>query len=206
MDILNKTAESLRKNNFDVIILESKSEVVGTVENIIIPGTTVSVGGSVTLSECGIMDLLRSGEYNFIDRDTAQTPEERNECYRRSFFADYFLCSSNAVTEDGKLYNTDGTGNRVAAMIYGPTNVIVVAGKNKIVPDAAAAENRVKTLVAPKNANRLNLPTYCSKTGHCAECDGKDCADVRICCDYSVIGYQNTKRITVILVNEELGY
>ena len=211
MDI-QKVMENLRKNNFKVSYVATKAEVVPLIDSLTEPGSSAAVGGSVTLSETGVLEHLRSGKYRFFDRYAAGlTEEERAEVFRQSAFADYFFCSSNAITEDGKLYNVDGNGNRIAALIYGPKQVIVVAGVNKIVPDLDAAVRRVKTVAAPKNAARLHCATYCANAGRCVKADapaGEGCdSPARICCDYLVSAQQRVKdRIHVILVGEDCGY
>ena len=206
--LLERTKEALEKNNMNAIVAESKEEARALCEKLIKKGATVSNGGSVTLSECGIIELLKSGEYDYIDREQYV---DKNEAYRKCFSADFYLSSSNAITENGALYNVDGNGNRVACICYGPENVIIVAGRNKIVKDVDEAVYRVKTLSAPANCNRLNCNTYCYKTGRCMGADGEftdGCkSDNRICASYVITGFQRIKgRITVILVNEDFGY
>src|SRR5699024_11852373 len=122
-------------------------------------GETCCCGGSLTLEESGIRDLMKSGRYQFIDREEM----DPREAYLKTFDADVFLTSANAITEDGELYNVDGNGNRVAALIYGPRRVIVVAGVNKIVPNLQEAISRVKCLAAPDNGVRLETHTPCSR-------------------------------------------
>ena len=132
------------------------------------------------------------------------------EVFRRAFFADYYVCSSNAVTETGELYNVDGKGNRVACLCYGPTNVIVIVGRNKIVHSLDDAVRRVKTIAAPANVRRVGVDTYCQSKGICNGIDGcmtDGCRGERICSSFVVSGFQRVRgRINVILVNEELGY
>lgn len=159
------------------------------------------------------MALLRSGRYQFLDRYApGLTREEIEEIYRRSFFADAYLCSSNAVTMNGELYNVDGNSNRVAAICYGPRSVIMVVGCNKIVRDIPAAVIRVKRRSAPANVARLRCDTPCAKTGACAGIQREGMTDGcgvdgRICCNYLVSARQRVPgRIKVILVGEELGY
>lgn len=209
-----KTIQNLIKNNMDVFYVETVEEAVNTVKTILQKGKSVAVGGSVTLDEIGMLDILRNGDYNFIDRYKATTAEERTEAFRKAFYADYFMCSSNAITENGELYNVDGTANRISALLYGPETVIIVAGVNKIVPNLKSAELRVKTIAAPKNTIRLGIETYCNKKGHCAAldtgneemCSGCKAAN-RICRNYLVSGPQAQKgRIKVVLVNKNLGY
>ena len=148
--------------------------------------------------------FLRKGDYQLLDRyKEGLTPSDIKEVFRKSFFADAYLTSSNAVTEKGELYNVDGNGNRVAAMLYGPDQVIVVVGINKIVKDVEQAILRVKEIAAPANNKRLNKPNPCTKIGYCADCNSPD----RICNEYTLIKRQGVKgRIHVIIVNKELGY
>lgn len=181
-----------------------KEEAVKTALSLTAPDSTVSFGGSMTLSETGILDALRKRpDIRLIDRSQAKTPEEIKKAYRDSFYADTYFMSSNAVTLDGHLVNTDGNGNRAAALIYGPDQVIVVAGMNKIVTDTDDALRRIHNIASPPNCVRLNKNTPCAATGVCAECLGDDCI-----CSQTVITRRSGTigRIKVILVGEELGY
>ena len=171
------------------------------------------MGGSRTLEETNVLPLLRSGEYRFLDRYTpGLTPEQVREVFVSSLSADVYLCSANAVTEQGDLYFVDGNANRIAALCYGPRTVVLVVGNNKIVPDLAAAYRRVKTVAAPKNTARLGCNTPCAKTGVCCAADDPDptagCSGSgRICCSYLTLSQQRTAgRIKVILVDEPLGF
>ncbi len=204
--------ENLKRNNMNALAVETASDALEYIKNTIPHGATVSNGGSVTLSQIGALDMIRAGDYNFLDRSAdGLSRDEIEEIYRKSFFADYYLMSTNAITEDGLLYNVDGNSNRVAALVFGPKNVIIVAGKNKIVKDINEAVERVKTIAAPKNCVRLNCATYCNSKGECVCADsnyfdGCD-SDGRICCNYVITSKQRKKnRITVIIVNEDLGY
>lgn len=201
---VDKTLNALKNNNMEAYYVSTKEEASDLTAKLLNDGDTVAVGGSVTLSETGILDLLRSGKYNFLDRyEKGLSRCEIDKIFHESFCADAYLTSSNAITEEGELYNVDGNGNRVAAMIYGPKNVIVVAGTNKIVKDRDAAIERVKSIAAPANAERLSCKTPCAITGECMNCKG----DARICCSYVFLGQQRVKnRIKVILVGEDLGY
>ncbi len=212
---IQKTAENLRKNNMQVFCVEKKEDVVPVVESLLSEGDTVAAGGSVSLAESGVMELLCCGKYNFLDRSkSGLTREEIEDIYRQSFFADAYFCSSNAVTEKGELYNVDGNSNRVAAICYGPKSVIMVVGYNKIVKDMDEAIRRVKTTAAPANCVRLNCDTYCKEKGECMSFLSDDlympsgCSSTgRICCNYVVSAMQRVKnRIKVILVAEELGF
>ena len=195
---IDKTVKNLQKNNMQAHVVSSKDEVLAKIVEIMDRFGTISIGSSVTLDECGVKSYLTS---NF------KTAEDAHLC------GTYF-CSSNAITEDGELYNVDGRGNRISNIIYGPKNVVIVAGVNKIVKDLNAANRRVKTIAAPKNCVRLSKDTFCAKTEKCesvkddnnaftAGCQSLD----RICCSYLVSGFQKEKdRIKIILVNENLGY
>lgn len=203
---VERTLKALAKNRIPAVYAPTCQEAVEAVRGMLHPGDTVSCGGSMTLGECGIRDLLKSGEYNFLDRETA----DAQEVYRKTFSADAFLMSANAITEDGELYNVDGNGNRVAALIFGPKRVIVVAGVNKIVRNLDEAIARVKCMAAPANGVRLETRTPCSRLGKCPGAEGgmtAGCAsEKRMCCQYVVTGYQREDRIRVVLVGEELGY
>lgn len=211
MDI-KRVIENLEKNNYKPYFIENKNELIPLLKEIINPGETVSVGGSVTLNETGVLDFLRNGDYNFLDRYAPDA--DQDEIFRKSFFSDTYLMSANAVLEDGSLYNVDGYGNRVAALIFGPKSVIVIVGINKIVKSFDDAVERTKKIAAPLNTKRLNKETFCNLNGVCIAtgsenpCDG--CmSDGRICCNYVLSGRQIARlknRIKVIIINEELGY
>lgn len=212
---IKKTVENLRRNNMVPYVVEKGSDVLPLLKTLLPEGVTVGVGGSETLTKLGVISFLREGNYKFFDRYAkGLTRPEAVEVMRQSLLADVFLTSSNAVTEKGELYNVDGNGNRVAALCFGPKEVLVIVGANKIVKDIKAAEERVKKIAAPKNCQRLALPSPCSKTGECASlslenrelCDG--CAtESRICSSYVISGYQRNKdRIKVIICKESMGY
>ncbi len=210
-DKIRITMESLRQNGMEAFFVEKGDEVADKIAEIIKPGDTVGVGGSVTLEQTKVLDMLRSGKYRFLDR---YAPVLSGDDIRRIFFesfdADVYISSANAVTMNGELYNVDGRSNRVAAISYGPRKVIIVAGINKIVPDLNAAVKRVKAIAAPKNCVRLERKTYCSEKGYCQGIDSGEmtagCSSPdRICRSYVVTGKQYTSgRIKVILVGEEL--
>ncbi|HHY65143.1 MAG TPA: lactate utilization protein [Clostridiaceae bacterium] len=199
-----RTIENLAKNNMPGFYVKTREQAVEKVAELMKEGELVAVGGSMTLFETGIIEHLRSGRYSFLDRYIeGLSSAQKEEIYRKSFLADTYLTSTNAITEAGELYNVDGTGNRVAAMIYGPKSVIVVAGINKIVRDINEAVERVRRIAAPANCTRLDTGTPCIKTGYCVNCRSEG----RICCSYTVLGYQRQKdRIKVIIVGEDLGY
>ncbi len=207
---IRRTMAALEKNNMHAYYAPTSADAVKVVESLLQEGDTISCGGSVTLDATGVKALMRSGKYNFLDREAVATDAERQEIYRKTFSADAFLTSSNAITENGELYNVDGGGNRVAAMLFGPSKVIVVAGYNKIVRDLDAAEVYVKSLTTPANAMRLKLDTPCTHSA-CPGTDGDMCAgcrsENRICSLFTVMAYQRNKnRVHVVLVGEEVGY
>jgi L-lactate utilization protein LutB len=210
---IESTMKNLERNGIKPFYAETKEDVLPIVKSLINKGESISNGGSMSIKECGVADLISNGDYDYIDR-SKYAPEDVREAYIRAFSCDTYFCSSNAVTERGELYNVDGNSNRVACIVYGPKQVVMVVGKNKIVPDINAAIKRVKEKAAPPNCVRLGIPSACSKLGKCVSltqenpfmCDGC-AADTRICCNYVVSAKQRHKdRIKVIIVNEELGY
>ncbi len=217
MTNLENVLSALRKNKMDAYLVKNRDEARALVLSLIPKDAVCASGGSVTLNEAGIIEALKKAQYyTYLDRyDPALSDAQREEVVKKAHFADVYLTSANAITEDGVLYNVDGNSNRISAIAHGPKSVIVVAGVNKIVKDLDAAVLRVKTVAAPKNCVRLNCPTPCQKTGHCisidldkgtemtAGCEGAG----RICCSYLVSAQQrHASRIKVVLVEEELGY
>ncbi|MDE5861241.1 MAG: lactate utilization protein [Ruminococcus sp.] len=210
---IRKTGENLVRNNMEFWYAETKEDVKSIVESLLKKGDVITNGGTVSMAECGIADLLRSPDYTYLDR-TGKSREEVEEIYIKAYSADVYISSSNAITEDGVLYNVDGNSNRVSAIAYGPKSVVIIAGYNKIVKNLDEAVMRVKRESAPPNCVRLDCPTPCKETGECISllrtgsqitdgCYG----DGRICCNYLISAKQRQKnRIKVILVGEELGY
>lgn len=199
-----RTIEALKANNMNGYLVKDKEELITKIEELVKEGATVSCGGSMSLAESGVLEHLRSGRYNFLDRGKeGVTPEEVGKIYRGAFSADAYFTSSNAITEDGELYNVDGNGNRVAAMMFGPEKVIVVVGINKLVKSVDEAINRVRDVAAPANGLRLKRQTPCSKVGYCMDCDSKE----KMCRQYTLIRSQSrSDRMHVIFMNEEIGY
>ena len=199
---MERTADALRKNNMEATCVKTAQDVVPVVRSLLHPGDVVSNGGSVSLAETGVMDLMRSGEYRFLDRE-GLSGDELGRVYRNAFSADAYFASANAVTDAGEIFNVDGNGNRVAAIAFGPKKVILVVGCNKLVADLHEAETRLETLAAPANTKRLSCATPCRETGVCAHCH----SPARVCCTYTVQRFQRQKgRIHVILVAEPLGF
>ena len=194
----------MKKNNINGYYVKDNDELINIIKDIAKEGEVVSVGGSMSLFESKVIELLRSGRYEFLDRYKKDlTQEDIKEIYRKSFFADTYFASANAITEDGEIFNVDGNGNRVAAILYGPDKVVLIVGVNKIVKNIEQAVARNRAISGPANAKRLNLSTPCIKTGQCMECNIED----RICCEYTVIKRQrNPKRMHVIFINDTLGF
>lgn len=209
---IKRTMDALAHNRMNSHYVDTKAEVLPLVRSLLPEGCSVGVGGSMTLQVTGVMELLRSGAYRFYDRYAPDlTPEQRNEVFREAAFADVFLCSSNAVTEQGELYNVDGHSNRIAALAFGPGRVVVIAGINKLVPDLPAAVRRVKEVAAPLNARRLHCDTYCNQAGHCLHPQGgmnEGCASPQRICRNALVSamQEDPQRLHVILVGEALGY
>ena len=213
---IGNVIKNLNANNINAVYCETKKDVLSQVNELLTEGATISSGGSVSLVESGVWDLINKPCYNFLNRNRAGiTLEEQMEIYKQVIGIDYYFCSANAVTENGELLNVDGFANRISAIAFGPKKIIMVVGANKIVKDLDEAFLRVKKIAAPKNCVRLGLNNPCVKLGHCVSLLKSDnpaftdgCkTQTRICRNYLVSGMQKDKeRITVILCGEELGY
>ena len=198
--IIKNLAKRRMEGYYCATAAEAKEKILSMIDS----GTEVAFGGAMTLNESGILAALRERtDITLLDRDAAKTPEEAGKIYRQAFSADTYLTSTNAITMDGELINIDGRGNRVAALIFGPGQVIVVAGMNKVATDEAAGLARVRNVAAPANCIRLGKTTPCTVTGRCGDCFG----DASICSQIVVTRRSSElNRIKVILVGEELGY
>lgn len=203
-----KVAETIIKNlklrRMEGYYCETAKDALELVMGMIPSESSVSFGGSMTLAETGILDELRSRtDITLYDRSTCTTPEEIQAVYRQAFSCNSYLMSTNAITIDGELINIDGNANRVAALCYGPDQVIIVAGINKIVSDVESGYKRVKDIASPQNGIRLERNTPCSINGKCGDCWGDGCM-----CSQTVITRRSSvvNRIKVILVGETLGY
>ena len=197
-----KVAEALTKRHFEAYYVSDKDAAVKKILEIIPKNHSVAWGGTMTMDQLGLKDKLKAAGYALIDRDTGSTPEERELIMHKALSCGSFIMSSNAITEDGQLFNIDGKGNRVAALIYGPENVVIIAGMNKVVKNMDEAYARVRSYVAPANAQRFDIDTPCKKTGECFDCMSAStiCAQfvqTRIC--------KPAGRIKVVLIGEELG-
>ncbi len=200
-----RTVEALNKNHYVASSVATKEELRDAVAAMLTPGFTVSVGGSMTLFESGIISLLEQrGDIHYLDRyRPGITPEETKKVFHDAFNADLYLSSANAITEDGKLMFIDGTGNRLAAIIYGPESVVIVAGANKIVANTAEGEMRMRQIACPANAIRLGKQVPCTKLGRCVDCRSPQ----GICFAFATLDCPKIpERIKVILCEEPLGY
>jgi L-lactate utilization protein LutB len=198
-----KVAEALKKRFFDAWYFDDPAEAVNKVVSLIPRDHTVSWGGSMTVAGLGIQERLAQEGYKLLDRDKAPTPEARVEIMRQALLCDTFLTGTNAISEDGQLVNIDGNGNRVAAMIFGPRQVIVAAGINKVAKTLDDALVRARTIAAPLNVQRFpGLQTPCNTSGSCA-----NCASQNTVCNYLVTTRlcKPAGRIKVILIGKDLG-
>lgn len=199
-----KTVEALKHNRFEATYYESAEEAMKELLAVIPPDATVGIGGSWTLISLEVVEKLEArGNTVYCHHKPGLSPEQILDIRRKQLTCDVFLTSSNAITEDGRLVNTDATGNRVAAMIFGPKKVIVLAGVNKIVGSLEEAEERIRSTAAPLNNKRLNRPNPCVQTGHCMDCQGP----TRLCNVTTVIHKRPpVSNIHVWMIGEELGY
>lgn len=202
-----KTAErviaAFKKRGIEGYYCSDKEEALKKAIELIPVKSTVTWGGSQSIAEIGLCDALKKGDYKVYDRAEAKSLEETMEIYRKAFSCNFYLGSANAATLDGKLVNIDGNGNRVAAMTFGPDNVLLIIGINKLCENEEAAVKRAKNKAAVINALRLGGKTVCCETGFCAECLNDNC----ICAVTAITRKSKPAgRIKVILVGEEVGY
>ena len=195
--------KNLKARHFDAWYCDTKEEALTKALELIPEGSTVGWGGALSAQQIGLMDALNKGNYAAIDRDRCATPEEKAQAAKESMFADFFLTGANALSLDGQMVNIDGAGNRVSAIIFGPKNVLVIAGMNKVMDDLDAAVNRARTVAAPMNKQRFDPNTPCAVTGSCADCKVEGCI-----CNHIVITRhcRPVGRIKFILVGEPLGF
>jgi len=179
---------------------KDKKEALDIALSIIPEGATISKGGSASVSEIRLLNAVKTGKYNYINREDY---ESRRDAAKAGHFSDIFLASTNSITEDGILVNIDGTSDRVSAIAFGPQKVILIVGMNKVCKDVDSALKRARNTAAPINANRFDISTPCKKTGSCINCKSPD----TICCQFLITRFSREKdRIIVILVNDELGF
>ncbi|MGM9550052.1 MAG: lactate utilization protein [Faecousia sp.] len=195
--------KNLRSRHFEACYCADKSEALEKALEWIPCGASVGWGGALSAQQIGLLDAVRTGEYRAIDRDRGATPEEREKIMKQCLSADVFITGANALSLDGQMVNIDGNGNRVAAIVYGPDSVVVIAGMNKVVDSLDAAIERARTIAAPANKQRFASQTPCEVTGACADCksDGCICNQILITRNCKPAG-----RIKFVLVGEELGF
>lgn len=195
--------QNLEKRQMEGYYCPTAADAVQKALELIPEGSGVSWGGSRTLDEIGMRDALRLGNYQVINREAARGSEEERKMYGEICCSDFFLMSTNAITLDGELVNIDGRANRVAFLCFGPENVLILTGMNKIVSDVESGVKRVRNIAAPPNTVRLNKNTPCAVTGKCGDCLSPDC----ICSQIVITRRSGTPgRIKVILIGEELGF
>ena len=198
--LAQKVIKGLESRNITGYYASSKEEALLLALSLIPEGSSVTMGGAMSAHEIGLVDALKSGNYNFIDRDAAP---DRRAAMLQAYDADYFLASVNAMTDDGILVNIDGNSNRVSAICHGPKHVIFIVGMNKVCGDLDGAMKRARNVAAPINAQRFGLSTPCAKTGKCMDCKSPD----TICCQFLITRFsRHAGRIHVILVNDNLGF
>ena len=198
-----RVVKALEARNMEACYAATREEAVRRALELIPEGSTINMGGSASVRECGLTDAVCSGNYIFYDRDRAETPEEKTEIALKAFTCDWYLGSVNAMTEDGVIVNVDGNANRIAAYAFGPKNVLLIVGMNKVVKTEEDAMHRARNEAAPINAQRFGIDTPCVKNGSCFDCKSPEC----ICCQIMVTRFSRIpKRIKVILVDENLGF
>ncbi|SDA61220.1 Uncharacterised ACR, YkgG family COG1556 [Butyrivibrio sp. INlla18] len=198
--LAQQVIKGIESRNMKGYYAANKEEALKIALEIIPESSSVTMGGAMSAHEIGLVDALKNGNYNFIDRDKA---EDKRAAMLAAYDADYFLTSANAITEDGVMVNIDGNANRVSAIAQGPKHVVAIVGMNKVCPDVDAAMKRARNVAAPINAQRFGLNTPCAKTGSCMNCKSPD----TICCQFLITRFsRHADRIHVILVNDNLGF
>ncbi len=198
--LATKVIKGLESRNMSGYYAANKEEALKKALELIPEGSTVTMGGGMSVHEIGLTDVLKKGNYKFIDRDAY---EDKRAAMLMAYDADVYLASVNAMTEDGVLVNIDGNSNRVSAIAQGPKKVVFIVSMNKVCPDVDGAMKRARNVAAPINAQRFGLSTPCCKTGACMNCKSPD----TICCQFLITRFSHHKdRIHVILVNDSLGF
>lgn len=198
----NILVKNLRSRHFDAYYCATAEEALAKAMELIPQGASVGWGGAMSAQQIGLIDTVRAGNYHTIDRETCRSPQEREQAMRDCFSADVFLTGANALSLSGEMVNIDGIGNRVGAIIYGPKEVLVIAGMNKVADTLEQAVVRARTVAAPRNQQRFLRETPCTVTGTCADCKSADC----ICNQIVITRHcRPAGRIKFILVGEELG-
>lgn len=195
--------KNLKSRHFDAYYCATKADALSKALELIPEGATVSWGGVMSAQQIGLIDALHQGNFRPIDRDLCKTPQEREQAMREAAFADVYLTSANGLSMDGQMVNIDGTGNRLAAITYGPKEILVIAGMNKVTDTLESAISRARTVAAPMNKQRFLEPASpCAVTGTCADCKSEGC----ICNQILITRHcRPVGRIKFILVGEDLG-
>ena len=198
--LAKKIIKGLGSRNMTGFYARDKEEALKIALDLIPEGSSVTMGGAMSVREIGLWDALKNGNYNFIDRDEY---EDKREAMLLAYDCDVFLSSTNAMTEDGILVNIDGNANRVSAIAQGPKKVVMIVGMNKVCSDVEGAIKRARNVAAPINAQRFGIVTPCTQTGSCMNCKSAD----TICCQILITRYSRHEgRINVILVDDTLGF
>jgi L-lactate utilization protein LutB len=201
--LAQKVIKGLESRNMKGYYAENKEEALKIALELIPEQSSISMGGAMSAREIGLVDAVKNGNYNFIEREGLTDEASKRAATLAAYDADYFLASANAMTEDGVIVNIDGNSNRVSMIAHGPKHVIFIVGMNKICDDVDGAMKRARNVAAPINAQRFGLSTPCAKTGSCMNCKSPD----TICCQFLITRYsRHTDRIHVILVNDSLGF
>ncbi|MBR5762198.1 MAG: lactate utilization protein [Lachnospiraceae bacterium] len=201
--LAQKVIKGLESRNMTGYYTATKEEALKKALELIPEGSSITMGGAMSAHEIGLVEAIKKGNYNFIDRDVAKTPEEKRAIMLKGYDADFFLSSVNAMTDDGVLVNIDGNSNRVSMIAQGPKKVLFIVGMNKVCGDIDHAMKRARNVAAPTNAQRFGLSTPCSKAGTCFDCKSPD----TICCQFLITRFSRHEgRIHVILVNDNLGF
>ena len=198
--LASQVIKGLESRNMSGYYASDRDEALKIALSLIEKGSTVTMGGAMSAREIGLVDALKNGDYNFIDRDQEK---DKRAAMLAAYDADVFLSGANAITNDGVMVNIDGNSNRVSAIAQGPKKVVFIVGMNKVCDDIDGAMKRARNVAAPINAQRFNLNTPCAKTGACFNCKSPD----TICCQFLITRYSRHEgRIHVILVNDNLGF
>ena len=199
----NRVVKALESRNMEAYYVKTKEAALAKALELIPEGSSISWGGTMSAQEIGLTDALHKGTYDVYDREQVETREEKEKIAHQALNCDFFIGSTNALSEDGVLVNVDGNANRVAAFAYGPKNVLLIVGMNKVVKTEADAMSRARNEAAPINAQRFGVNTPCVKNGSCFNCKSPQC----ICCQILITRFSKVpKRTKIILVDENLGF
>jgi L-lactate utilization protein LutB len=202
--LAKKVIAGLASRQMEGYFVETKAEALKKALELIPEGSSVTWGGSMSISEIGLKQAVIDGNYTVYNRDVEKTPEAKRAVMLKSYTCQYYLASTNAITEDGVLVNVDRNSNRVSSLAYGPEHVIMIVGMNKVTKDVDHALYRVRNVAAPINAQRFTTAkTPCNMNGSCANCKSPE----SLCCNFLITRFSNHPgRMKIILVNEDLGF